>query len=186
MNEYKVTYYVGAMLAQGGVLEVKEDRLVFAPRALERAMGAQDVVVPYTAIKMVEVTGTLTESLMVRTSEKAHRFVGGDLYKIRDRINAGLQIYQHRIPVMSPDSPLIAATQVPPSSTVTAETQAKAEQATMVKPSTDGKCPDCSKDLRNDFNFCPYCQKSIRFVCPGCTKAVEKSWKYCAYCSHAL
>src|SRR5579885_1361266 len=90
-KEYKLTYYVGAMLAHGGVLSILDNRLVFAPRAFERTMGATDTVIPFEQIKMVEVSGTITESLMVRTLEKAHRFVGSDPYKIRDRINEAIQ-----------------------------------------------------------------------------------------------
>src|SRR5438067_12027363 len=99
-NEYRLTYYVGAMLAHGGVLTLHEDRIIFAPRAFERTMGAEDTVIPYDKIKMVEVNGTITESLMVRTLEKAHRFVGSDPYKIRDRINEAIQraAEHHRAP----------------------------------------------------------------------------------------
>src|SRR3989344_1306992 len=95
-NEFKVTYYVGVMLAQGGGLVIKEDCLLFAPRALERAMGAQDVTISLQDVKAAEVTGTITDSLLVKAKDKIHRFVGSDLYKILDLINAALQEYQRR------------------------------------------------------------------------------------------
>src|SRR6185295_11858048 len=107
------------MLDQGGVLQIKDDHLLFAPRALERAMGAADVEIPFGGVKMVEVTGTLTEFLIVRTLEKPHKFVGGDLYKIRDIINSAHQVYLQK-------SPRPAAVPAPaPSASAPAETKVR-------------------------------------------------------------
>src|SRR3989344_5212489 len=90
-RQFSVTYYVGIMLAQGGILKILDDQLLFVPRNIEKAMGASDVEIPFDAIKMVEVSGAITESLIVRTLEKPHRFVGSDLQTIAQVINNELK-----------------------------------------------------------------------------------------------
>src|SRR2546430_53000 len=97
-KEFKVTYYVGIMLAQGGSLFIKDDHILFVPRSIERAMGASDVAVAFDHIKVAEVTGTITESLMVRSQEKTYRFVGSDVHKICDLINLALKDFRPRAP----------------------------------------------------------------------------------------
>ena len=182
-NEFKLTYYVGAMLAHGGVLMIKEDRLVFAPRALERTMGATDTVIPFDKIKMVEVTGTITESLVVRTLEKPHRFVGSDPYKIRDRINDALQrAYQYAPAQTAP------AQASPPPAAAAPKAAAPAQSAAPapVKERVSEKCSACSQPIRAEFHFCPFCKAVIKPSCPKCFRFTESGWKFCAFCSSPL
>lgn len=175
------------MIAQGGVLSIKEDRLVFAPRALERAVGYADTVIPYDKIKMVEVVGTITESLVVRTVEKAHRFVGGDHYKVRDRINAAIDAYQptpaqaaaaHAAPQPAPTAPAVqAAPRISSGSTISPAQAIKAPAS---------QCKNCSQPVRSEFHFCPNCRAMLHPTCPKCFRTVETAWKYCAICGGEL
>lgn len=188
-NEYKMTYYVGAMLAQGGVLLLKEDRLVFAPGALERAVGSVDTVIPFDKIKMVEVTGTITEFLMVRTLEKAHRFVGSDLYKIKDRIDSALQVAAQQKSASSSraadSSQMVASTEKDSASQIATAPQVVPSSAS-VKTKLPDQCPTCFKLVKADYIFCPFCQTRVKANCAKCNKPIESNWKFCAYCSSAV
>ena len=186
-NEFKLTYYVGAMLAHGGVLTIHEDRLIFAPRAFERTMGASDTVIPFDKIKMVEVSGTITESLMVRTLEKAHRFVGSDPYKIRDRINEAIQrAAEHRAPAPPPPVPAPAPSpEAPPAAPIPSTAAAPAAPVPAAPAAKDrlaDKCSGCGKPVRAEYHFCPYCKKTLKASCPKCYRFSEAGWKFCAFC----
>lgn len=178
-QEFKVTYYVGLMLAQGGSLVIKEDCLLFAPRSIERAMGAVDVTIPYDRIKLAEVTGTITETLVVRTAEKPHKFVGGDLYKIADTINAALEAYQQRRPA----GPTVS--QPLPASTNHASAVPVEKKETPPRPASN-LCPACQQAVETGFNFCPSCQASLRKSCPACHRPANPGWKFCPACSAAV
>ena len=177
-SEFKVTYYVGVMLAQGGILKIMDDHLLFVPRNIEKAMGATDVEIPYDQIKMVEVTGTITEFLMVRTAPKAHKFVGGDLQKVCDRITEALNHHKpsHSAGDRSSDS-------VPKESRQELE---KRIQAQSEKTGSISSCPSCFKVLKTDYNFCPACGTGIRKVCTACRHGMESNWKHCAFCGTAV
>ena len=153
VSEFKVTYYVGVMLAQGGVLKIMEDHLLFVPRNIEKAMGASDVEIPFEEIKLVEVTGAITESLMVRTQEKPHRFVGSSLEKVAEQINGALA----RFNVSSPAASRPSQTSKPSSSANAASSQEKTGSL--------NSCPSCFKMIKQDYNFCPACGTSIKKVC---------------------
>ena len=172
---FKVTYYVGVMLAQGGTLTVREDSLFFAPSALERAMGAEDVAVPYDQIKTVEIKGTITESLMVRTKEKAYRFVGSDLDKILNLTNRAIQACPSK-----PKLETAAKSMSAPKSE--ADTQTFSTHHSQVIAQED-QCPSCSKTILPEFNFCPNCKAAIRASCKSCHRKIESEWKYCVFCS---
>lgn len=188
VNNFKMTYYIGAMLAQGGILTIKENSLVFFPGTIEKAVGAQDTIIPFEKIKMVEVTGTITESLMIRTMEKAHRFVGSDLYKIRDIINSMLANYQpqHPVDAGSAEVQLLkiesSATQVP----VRANTQTVGTAQTPKVSASPKKCPSCSGQISPEFHFCPFCKAVLSACCPGCHRSVTTGWKFCAFCGSDL
>lgn len=186
-NSFKMTYYIAAGLAWGGVLTIKDDSLVFFPGTIERAMGAKDEVIPFEKIKMVEITGTITESLMVRTIEKAHRFVGTDLYKIRDRIDLLLQNYQPTSAVspgpgtISGENVTAVATQVQVSPQSQVSIKAPAQ-----KVSSASQCPSCSAPIRSEFHFCPQCKAVLIASCPTCHRSVTSGWKFCAFCGNNL
>lgn len=169
MSEFKVTYYVGVMLAQGGSLIIREDQLLFAPRPIERAMGATDTAIPFKEINMVDITGTITESLIVRTPKKPHRFVGGDLYKIRDLIHSALQEYQQKSSSLS--------------SVKTAE---KTADLVSVKSKIKAQCSSCGEPVQNEFHFCPHCKAVLKAACSKCYRTIGEEWKFCAFCGNAI
>ena len=175
-QEFKLTYYVSAMLAQGGTLRVMDDKIVFSPGTIERAVGASDTEIPYHLIKLVDVTGTITESLFIRTQEKAYRFVGGEPYKVRDIIHSAVQNYmQNRTGSMK----------VTPQTQDTASAQHAAPQAVQPKAEQShpgAACPTCQKPVRSDYNFCPHCKKALRKICMNCNEPEDPNWKYCAVC----
>lgn len=179
-NEFKLTYYIGPMLAQGGTLTIAEDRLTFAPGTLERALGANDTVIPFADILLVDVTGLITESLIIKTQEKIHRFVGGNPHAIKDRINASIQKSGVRKTV---------APAVQPSATQTVPTAAPAIPSPAVPKQTQpgaGYCPTCAKQVAADFSFCPFCKTVLAKSCSRCFKKVQSDWKYCGYCGNIL
>lgn len=183
-NEFKMTHYIGVMLAQGGVLTIKEDSLIFSPGTLERTMGAEETVMPFDKIKMVEVTGTITESLIVRTQEKSHRFVGGEPYKIRDIINSAVQKFLQHKPAISTNSTKTLKQSPAPD---TATTNIPVDAIPTPSQTKSGvTCPSCSKPIRDEFNFCPFCQTLLKKSCSKCFKAVEQEWKACAFCNSSL
>ena len=173
--EFNVTYYVGIMLAQGGTLRIMEDHLFFAPRNIETAMGASDVEIPFGQIKMVEVTGTITESLMVRTQEKTHRFVGGDLQKISDQIHGALSRFN---PKYSSASASAAAA----ASGTGKEEMTRRVQAASERTGSLSSCSSCFKIVKPDYNFCPACGIAIKKICAKCSRGLEPVWKHCAFC----
>lgn len=164
------------MLAQGGFLRIMEDHLLFVPRNIEKAMGASDVEIPFGEVKMVEVTGAITESLMVRTQEKAHRFVGSDLQKISENINSALSRFNPRAAALSARSGGAA--------TPKDETQRKTQNS-LEKAGVTGSCPSCFKPLKPEYNFCPACGSSVKKICPKCQHGLDAHWKHCAFCGAA-
>ena len=157
-------------------MKIEEECLLFMPRNIEKAMGAVDVEIPFSQVKLVEVTGAITESLMVRTQEKAHRFVGSNLQKINELINQVLSQYKPRNP--APES-------LAPASVLQAG--AKGDMAARVQVAADrtgssAQCPSCFKVLKPDHNFCPACGMAIKKICAVCRRGLELHWKFCASC----
>ncbi len=176
--QFNVTYYVSMVLAYGGTLSLEADRLVFMPGAVERAVGVSNTEIPHSKIKMVEVTGTITESLVVRTAEKAHRFVGSEPHKIKEMIEQSLE--------SAPRAPVSA---VPPAAAVPAASASSATPAHAASPAETAKktpvssaCPGCKAPVRSEFLFCPHCSTVLKLSCGVCRKVVESGWKFCAYC----
>lgn len=174
--EFKLTYYVSAMLAQGGVLRLTDDRIVFSPGTIERAVGATDTEIPFDNIKLVDVTGTITESLFIRTQEKAYRFVGGEPYKVRDIIQSAVQNYLQNKSNVSKTAALAPANAAPPSTPAQ-----KPEPAHTLR-----NCAKCQKPVRPNLNFCPYCKSPHQKVCLNCFEPVEHDWKFCGCCGSDL
>lgn len=48
------------------------------------------------------------------------------------------------------------------------------------------KCPHCKKGLKEDFDFCPYCGKSINLACSNCKKELEEDFEFCPYCGETV
>ncbi len=175
-QQFNVTYYVSMVLAYGGTLAVESDRLIFTPGVVERAVGVSNTEIPYGQIKMVEVTGTITESLVVRTAEKAHRFVGSDPYKIKEIIEQSLNT---AVPALAP-APLAVASAAAPAQKVSPVPSPSAVD--LSKKSGAGACPGCKSPVRSDYLFCPQCSTVLKLSCGQCREVVEKDWKFCAFC----
>ncbi|NPD88323.1 MAG: zinc ribbon domain-containing protein [Asgard group archaeon] len=43
-------------------------------------------------------------------------------------------------------------------------------------------CPHCNKELKEDFEFCPYCGKSIKLACANCKRELAEEFEFCPYC----
>lgn len=186
-NEYKMTYYVGIMLAQGGVLSIRDGNLVFLPGTIERAVGATETVIPFEKIQMVDVTGTITESLVIKTPEKVHRFVGSEPYKIRDKIVSVMHTHREMAPPVQKTTE-----QAPiPSQTQAATVQETRNVAVSTTPQniiqkSEDKCSSCSQPVRIEFNFCPSCGTILKKSCSKCYKVVETNWKFCPFCHSSI
>lgn len=177
--QFNVTYYVSMVLAYGGTLSIESDRLVFTPGAVERAVGVSNTEIPYSKIKMVEVTGTITESLVVRTPEKAHRFVGGEPHKIKELIEQSLESAP-RAP--APAASAASAAPVRASAPAATPSSAASSAPAAAKSAATASCPGCKASVRSDFLFCPHCSTVLKLSCGVCRKVVEPGWKFCAYC----
>lgn len=165
-NQFSLTHYVGALLAHGGVLSIEADRLIFVPGAVEKALGASNTEIPFNKIKMVEVAGTITESLIVRTAEKAHRFVGGEPHKIRDLIDKAIGAYVSAAPAAPAPSAVPAAPSPAP-----AASKASAHV-----------CAACGQPSKSEFHYCPFCRAVQKLSCPQCYRTIDNGWKFCAFC----
>ncbi len=180
--QFNVTYYVSMVLAYGGTLSIEADRLVFMPGAVERAVGVSNTEIPHNKIKMVEVTGTITESLVVRTAEKAHRFVGSEPHKIKEMIEQSLES-SPRTPVSAapPAASGVSAASVASVGPSASGPTAPAAEAAKKAP-VSAACPGCKASVRPEFLFCPHCSTVLKLSCSVCRKVVESGWKFCAYC----
>lgn len=45
-------------------------------------------------------------------------------------------------------------------------------------------CPRCGKDVKEDFQFCPYCELKLTKGCSKCGKSIKIDWKICPYCGN--
>ena len=48
------------------------------------------------------------------------------------------------------------------------------------------QCPHCKKDLSEDFEFCPYCGKSLKMACSNCKKDLSEDFEFCPYCGDEI
>jgi RNA polymerase subunit RPABC4/transcription elongation factor Spt4 len=48
------------------------------------------------------------------------------------------------------------------------------------------KCPDCGKQMEEDWQACPHCGTRPPSQCPECGKAMEADWKVCPYCGASV
>jgi double zinc ribbon protein len=47
-------------------------------------------------------------------------------------------------------------------------------------------CPNCGKDVREDFAFCPFCEYPLKPFCPSCRREVQADYVRCPYCGFKL
>jgi hypothetical protein len=167
---FRINYYVAGMLAQGGKIWLDGSKICFSPTsAIDRAMGAQDVYIPFETIKRVDYTGVLSRAFKVITEGRTHKFEGGDAKSFYELLEQAM-----------PNKELLSAHSAPAAS---GPAPAPANGNTVVpKASTGLVCDHCSKNLHPSFSFCPHCGTRIKTVCISCTRAMEPHWAACAFC----
>lgn len=47
-------------------------------------------------------------------------------------------------------------------------------------------CPNCGKEVREDFSFCPYCETPLKPFCPSCKRELQADYARCPYCGFKL
>jgi len=47
-------------------------------------------------------------------------------------------------------------------------------------------CPNCGKEVQEDFTFCPYCEYPLKPFCPSCKREVAPEYVKCPYCGFML
>lgn len=91
VETFHVNYFVGALLAQGGNLWLEDSKLVFSPTsAIDRAMGAQNVDIPFQTIRGVDYSGSLSRSFSIKTDDKIHKFEGSQAKKVWELLEKAL------------------------------------------------------------------------------------------------
>ena len=48
------------------------------------------------------------------------------------------------------------------------------------------QCPHCNKKLNEDFEFCPYCGKSVKLACSNCKRELSEDFEFCPYCGDEI
>jgi RNA polymerase subunit RPABC4/transcription elongation factor Spt4 len=150
---FRVNYFVGALLAQGGNLWFEDTDLVFSPTSsIDRAMGARDVKIPFQTIREIDYSGPLSRSFNIKTDDKIHKFEGSQAKKVWETLEKVLAVKGILILPESKNGggPLA--------------------------------CSQCEHALQPGFSFCPYCGVRIKSVCSSCHKSVEPNWVACAFC----
>jgi len=70
-----------------------------------------------------------------------------------------------------------------PSRTLSEESYDQLEQKMMDSSlSSHTQCPECQRDLQDDFLSCPNCHTEVKQQCTHCHKVLELDWSMCPYC----
>ncbi len=150
---FRVNYFVGALLAQGGNLWLDETQLVFFPTsAIDRAMGAQNVEIPFKNIRAVDYSGALSRSFSIKTDDKIHKFEGGQAKKVWELLDKALSV------------------------------QTGATNGSALKSKPTLACSQCDQPLMPGYSFCPHCGIRLKPVCQSCHKFIDLNWVACAFC----
>lgn len=161
-EKIRVNYFVGGGLALGGDLWLEASKLVFSPTgAIDRAMGAKEVEIPFEDIKGLEYTGSLSRSFHVKTDKKVHKFEGAQAKRAWEALEKAL-----------PNKELITLVTLPTSN-----------------GSKNGhalSCDQCKSVLQPGYSFCPNCSSRVKSACNGCHKTVDPVWSACAFCGWKL
>ncbi len=89
---FRLNYFVGAMLAQGGDLWFDDSKIFFSPTSsIDRAFGATDIEIPFNKIQNMEFKGDLTKFFHVKTADKLHRFHGSQAKRAGEALAKTLQ-----------------------------------------------------------------------------------------------
>jgi hypothetical protein len=173
---FRVNYYIGPLLAQGGNIWIDDSKVIFSPTsALDRAMGAGDIEIPFQHISDLVFKGDLLRTFNIKTPEKTHKFEGSQAKKVWALLDQSLKATGSRssapasIPASSP------ATTPPLANT------AKSVPTQTIPPVSMG-CDQCAKPLYPGYSFCPFCGTRIKSVCSSCRRAIVLTWSVCAWC----
>jgi ATP-dependent Clp protease ATP-binding subunit ClpB len=93
---FRINHYVGAVLAQGGNIWLDDSMIVFSPTsAIDRAMGAKDVHIPFQNIQHMEFKGELLRfRLWAGIAAIVNLAVLGFLSRMVDMAQQPLFVYQ--------------------------------------------------------------------------------------------
>ena len=166
-EKFRVNYYVSGLLAQGGELWIDASKIVFSPTsALDRAMGAKTLEIPFEHVVGMNYTGALSRFFLINTGEKVHKFEGGMTKRVWEVLEKALP----KKAMVTPATP-----------------QHKPAPITApAKPTTGLTCVQCAKPLQPYYSFCPHCAARIKTNCPSCQKAIDPSWMACAFCGRRI
>lgn len=56
----------------------------------------------------------------------------------------------------------------------------------IVRSNYGKKCLSCGKQVKHDYEVCPYCGNNLNQHCLHCGKTVANNWKICPYCQNNL
>jgi len=91
VSMYRINYYVGSVLAQGGNIWVDESKIVFSPTsAIDRAMGAKDVHIPFKDIRSRDFRGDIRRMFTITTADRTHKFEGSNAKNVWDLLDKAL------------------------------------------------------------------------------------------------
>jgi len=157
---YRLNYYVGALLAQGGNLWFEGSKIVFSPTsALDRAMGARNVEIAFQQIREMEYKGELSRTFILKTDDRIHKFEGAQAKKVWEILQKAL-----------------------PNGKETASEGPDKNVAHLPKSSPVLACDQCSKRLEPGYSFCPHCGNRLKSACTSCHRSVDPAWSACAFC----
>lgn len=149
---FRINYYVGSVLAQGGNVWIEDSKIVFSPTSsIDRAMGAKDVLIPFSEIQDLDFKGELMRTFLVKTAVRTHKFEGNHAKKIWELLEKSL-----------------------------AENKTSASPVSSLP--RDHRCDQCNTPLEPCFSFCPSCAAPIKTKCTSCRHAIMPHWAACAYC----
>jgi len=53
-------------------------------------------------------------------------------------------------------------------------------------PNPRPTCPNCGKEVGEDFGYCPYCATQLKPFCPSCKRELRPGYVACPYCGFSL
>ncbi|MCG3205538.1 MAG: hypothetical protein KCHDKBKB_02260 [Elusimicrobia bacterium] len=166
---FRINHYVGGLLAQGGNIWLEGSKIMFSPTsALDRAMGAKDLEIPFQKIRGVEFKGDLLRAFSITTIDQTHKFEGTQARKVWEILDRSLKSNSSSSSIHS------ASTGRP--------TPASTSSTLNTPTSSSFTCHQCSKTLEPGFSFCPSCGTRPKSMCSSCHKTVSPSWIICAFC----
>lgn len=57
------------------------------------------------------------------------------------------------------------------------------EEAILQDLEKESACPNCKREIQEDFIICPYCTTQLKHPCPSCGQPLQALWRACPYCT---